>query len=245
MKIITVASLKGGIGKTTTALYLSQALRSLEKKILLIDLDQNNNLSNFMIKQFPKGNDLNEKNILNMLKGYAEISEFIWESNDGIDLIPAKKDIKNIDVEFATDPILGLRFRNDLKSLKYDFIIIDAHPATNTGLRCAILASDEIICPVEPSVWSSQGIDDIEIERQNASKAMKNEIKLRALISKCTLKKADELKPILKKKGYQVFQTAIVNSEAIKISNDISEFLNEKTGKAFPMFVSLAKEILK
>jgi hypothetical protein len=36
-----------------------------------------------------------------------------------------------------------------------------------------------------------------------------------------------------------------VNSEAIKISNDISEFLNEKTGKTFPMFLSLAKEILK
>ena len=46
MKIISIINQKGGVGKTTTALNLSTALRKKNKKILLVDLDPQCNLSN-------------------------------------------------------------------------------------------------------------------------------------------------------------------------------------------------------
>ncbi|WP_036065616.1 ParA family protein, partial [Leptospira weilii] len=62
MNIITLANLKGGVAKTTTAINLSIQLREKRKRVLCMDLDLNNNLTDFFLRGV-REEELDERNI--------------------------------------------------------------------------------------------------------------------------------------------------------------------------------------
>jgi len=163
MKVISVANQKGGVGKTSTAIELGAAIAESGRKVLLIDLDQQHNLSNYI------GADLSAPSIYEVLKGETPIKNAIQpvESVEGLFVIPASNKLSKADREFIDtgDPHLledVIYLIQTDGSLEFDYIIIDNSPSRSILLTMSYIASDYVIIPTECDSGSLDGVKSIE-----------------------------------------------------------------------------------
>ena len=139
-KIFTIASVSGGVGKTTTVLNLAGILSSLEKKVLIIDLDlTSSDVAAILNVEY-------DYNIYNMFEDlnnnkFESIKEYISSYNDFIDILPAPKDPR-LGRKITISTLKTIIYKT---SLKYDVILIDTnHVLTDMNLL-ALDLSDEIL----------------------------------------------------------------------------------------------------
>lgn len=156
MKVITIINQKGGVAKTTTSHNLSYCLKAKGHKVLIIDLDSQENLS-----YIARANK-NIKSIFEVLNNETNINETIQKTESGADIIRANKKLSIIDnVLNATGKEYRLKEKiAELKS-KYDFIIIDTPPALNILTINSLVASNEIIITALADILSLQGIENL------------------------------------------------------------------------------------
>ena len=142
--LISIASGKGGTGKTTTTANLSIALGKLGKKVLAIDADLTMaNLSLVM------GIDDAEITIHDVLSGEASISDAIYQTSfENVDLIPAAIDWEHVK---KADP---RKLPGTIKPLKeyYDFVIIDCPAGLQMDAMNAMLSGEEVILITNPEI---------------------------------------------------------------------------------------------
>lgn len=152
MKVITVANQKGGVGKTTTAQALISGLNARGYKVLGIDLDGQRNLTlaTGATKQGPTS--------LGILTGETKAKDAIQKTSEA-DIIPATAKLSNADALIET----GEELKEALKAVKsdYDYCIIDTPPQLSSRTISALIASDTVVIPAEPSLFSLQGIDEL------------------------------------------------------------------------------------
>ena len=166
MQILTVAVIKGGTGKTTTAAALAQAAAAAGKKVLAVDLDPQANLSLFI------GADQNSPGSYQLLHG-TDPAQLIQSTAQGIDAIAASPDLATE----RTTPASAKRLQTALKPLKnvYDLIIIDTPPQMGELLYNALQAATGLIIPLESDNSSLQGlyqIADIAHQMQRSNPAL-------------------------------------------------------------------------
>lgn len=171
MKVITVATQKGGVGKTTTALALTAGLTERGYKTLLVDVEGQRNAS------LTVGTQSDKPTVLEVLTGEATAREAITESLIG-DFISGNKRLSLID-KLIDEERQYTALRDALKPLNrsYDYCIIDTPPALGTLTLNALTASDFVIVPCEADLYSLQGLTDlaetIEAVRAGTNKKLK------------------------------------------------------------------------
>ena len=149
MQIITVATVKGGAGKTTTAAALAQAAVFRGKRALLIDLDPQADLS------FMTGADLNAPGSYELLHG-TPAREVIQSTEQGIDIMTASTDL----AAEKTTPASALRLQEGIAPIKknYDLIVIDTPPQISEPLFNGIQAATGLVIPLEADGNNLQGL---------------------------------------------------------------------------------------
>ena len=161
LKKIAIINNKGGVGKSTTAVQLSHGLAKLDFKILLIDLDGQNDSSLFL--GFTE-NDYN-KTFYDLLdKRYpANLKECIINARDNLDLLP-NSHIQDINAEFHRESRIDIimeELLSELNNMDYDFLIIDCGPQ-RTKINDAVLCYvDHVIMPVQVETASVRAIGNI------------------------------------------------------------------------------------
>ena len=158
-KVITINVQKGGVGKTTTAHELASNLTMMGKKVLVIDLDPQQNLSKF------SGAPLTGYfTIYEILKGECDFVDAIHEMKN-YHVVTAHKKMLEADKEF-TDWSDVYKLTDALKPVKevYDYIVIDTPPALGILPNMALTAADYVVIPVEASAAGIQGLGQL-IER--------------------------------------------------------------------------------
>jgi chromosome partitioning protein len=173
---------KGGCGKTTTAINLSAYLAEFGKKVLLIDLDpQGHSTSGFNIKE-----SMVEIGLFDVFTKQASLEDVIkLQVYHGLDLAPTTVRLSAIEQylsgTFERERQLRYHIERLTAPFVYDFIIIDCPPHLGLLVFNALMASTEVIVPIEPSSFSLQGIDKlletIELLKENA----RHEVKVMAL----------------------------------------------------------------
>lgn len=153
MKIITVAAVKGGTGKTTTATALAQAGASKKKKVLAVDMDAQSNLT------FALNGDSDRAGVYELLEGAAPAADLIQTTPQGVDLLPARADLAAV----KTSPGSAGRLQRALEEVsgQYDLIIIDTPPATGELQNNALFAATDLLIPLETDINSLQGLYSI------------------------------------------------------------------------------------
>lgn len=150
-KIISIANFKGGVGKTTSTVNIGAGLSMEGKRILLIDLDPQFNLTQSL------GLLDADKPIYGALRGeYAlepiAITEGLFIIPSSLDLIKAEIELSG---EFKREEILS-RLIAPLTH-QYDYILIDCPPSLGLLTINAFIASDEIYVPIEAEFLALKG----------------------------------------------------------------------------------------
>lgn len=147
MKIAFVNQ-KGGVAKTTSCHNIGAALARAGKKVLLVDLDPQGNLT------WNAGVRDPEVTISDILHGDAKVAQTILHLKN-YDLIPSDPGTSTIGAE-APDLL-----RKALKRLQYDYILIDCSPSLGPLTVQALIAADMVIIPVTPQFLPVVGVTQI------------------------------------------------------------------------------------
>ena len=161
MKKIAVLNNKGGVGKSTIAVQISHGLAKLGFKVILVDLDGQNDSSLFLgvsSSEYKKTfYDLIDK------RNKININDCILNVRENLDLLPNSR-IEEINAEFYREPRIDLILDEKLEGLEtmdYDFVIIDCGPQrtkVNDAVLCYI---DNIVMPVQVEAASVRACGSI------------------------------------------------------------------------------------
>lgn len=149
MKKIAILNNKGGVGKSTVAVQLSHGLAKLGFKVILLDLDGQNDSSLFL---GINDNDYN-KTFYDLIEKRSDVTldDCIIPARENLDLLP-NSNIEEINAEFYRESRIDLVLSEKLKGLEkkdYDFIIIDCGPQRTRVNDAVLCYVDNIVMPVQ------------------------------------------------------------------------------------------------
>lgn len=157
-KIIAVVNQKGGVGKTTTAVNLTAALKELGQKVLLCDFDPQANATSGM------GLDKRKikYSIYDVVINEVAPEEAIISTNYG-DVLPASADLAGAAVELISAQHRELQLEKALQKVKgnYDVIFVDCPPSLELLTLNGLCASDGILVPVQCEYYALEGLSDL------------------------------------------------------------------------------------
>ena len=153
--IIAIANHKGGVGKTTSTQNIGVALQQNGKKVLLVDLDPQANLSDAF------GYEEVETAIYDALTEKAELP--IISITKNLDLVPSSLDLSVAEIELSGRTGREYILKDLLESVKkdYDYILIDCPPSLGLLTINALAASTEAYIPLDSQYFSMKGLDKL------------------------------------------------------------------------------------
>jgi chromosome partitioning protein len=157
MHIIAIVNQKGGCGKTTTAINLAAVLGQQDTRVLLIDMDPQGHAS---LGLGVAGAEL--AGLYELLKGDRRLDEVIQSGvTRGVDLIPGNISLAAAEHLLADQPDRDRQLSRHLAMLegRYDCVVLDCPPALGLLSVNALRAADRVLIPVEPSLYSLDGIE--------------------------------------------------------------------------------------
>jgi chromosome partitioning protein len=159
-RIIAIASQKGGVGKTTTAINLGACLAQESRRVLLVDFDPQGNASSGL---GINGNDLRHT-IYEVLIGDAETREaIIATALANLDLLPTGQNLSGAEVELVGMMARETKLKNCLAKVRddYDFILIDSPPSLGLLTVNALTAADSVLIPLQCEYLALEGLTQL------------------------------------------------------------------------------------
>ena len=163
---IAIGNQKGGVGKTTSTACIGAALALQGKRVLLIDLDAQQNLT-FTLTQ----NEDPETSIYDTLVKDQPLP--IISIRENLDLVPASLDLARAEIDMATMMAREgiLKSYLDEQKEKYDYILMDCSPSLGIVTTNALVAADKLYIPLTAKALPLKGLtmlDDIvrEVKRR-------------------------------------------------------------------------------
>lgn len=153
--IISIGNLRGGIGKTTSVIYIAHCLNEIGKSTLVVDKDPQANISSFYNVDF---SFMQKFNIMTALENKKLLDKCIAKIDDKLGIIPATIKLADFESNFAGEYGKELLLKDLISApLPYDHILIDTPPSFGIITRNVLFASDVLIIPVDPHIWSLEG----------------------------------------------------------------------------------------
>jgi chromosome partitioning protein len=153
--IIAVSNHKGGVGKTTSTLNIGAGLNQLGKKVLLIDLDPQANLS----QSFAISNS--DYNIYGAIRGLYPIKPI--NILEGLDIVASTVDLSGAEIELSGEPGREFILKELIDPLKsnYDYILIDCPPSLSLLTINALTCSNNVYIPLQAEFLALQGLSKL------------------------------------------------------------------------------------
>ena len=250
-RIIAITNQKGGVGKTNITFNLSGALAEKKKKILLIDLDQQGNLSSAFLDSI-YSLKMTVADIL-LDDGMPILRAVQKTSFQKINIIPSNIDLSKIDIQLAGEPDAQYFLADKLDEIKggYHYIIIDCPPSLGLATRIGLVASEEVIIPLECQEWAVKGTAHLRGAIAKIRKRANPKLKIMGyLINRYDgRRKLEEVyrETILDRFKDKVFKVELKNSiryaEAATFKRPITSYL--PLSKQAETYRRLAQEILE
>ena len=217
MHTISICNKKGGTGKTTLTANIAYELAYRGKKVLMLDLDAQSDLTAIYRPANFSGPD-----ILDVLQKKCRISEAVVRINDNLFLVPGSKDIASFDFAGSVGALLPVV--KHFAAKKMDFALIDHPPSLHEAALAGLAASDGALIVSEPEFLSvkniSQLVKDLNIIKKTLQPDLRilgvafNKIDLRRNLTSDTLAKC---RSIL---GKSMFDTTVSIDSAIPNSHN-------------------------
>ena len=246
MKTIALFNQKGGVGKTTSAANIGAGLARLGKRVLLIDMDPQANLT-YSLGLDPFSLDAS---IYELLDGKAALADTI-RTRDGFDLIPAAIQLAGAELHFAGVPGREMLLRDVLQETAgYDYALIDCPPSLGLLTLNALTACQTVYIPIQAELLPLQGLrqlmDTVELVRKRLNPGIKITGVITTFYDPRKIMQRTVLERIGEQFGGKVFKSPIrVNvalAEAPGQGQTIFEYSPDSNGAAD--YLALCREIL-
>ncbi|MGR3310693.1 MAG: ParA family protein [Candidatus Brocadiales bacterium] len=249
MRCIAVINQKGGVGKTTSVANLGACLALLGKKVLVMDLDPQANLSIHL------GVDIyeNKHSIYQLISGSCKPEEVTFKTEvENLDIIPANIDLAGAEIELVgmvgRETILKEHLGNTLE--KYDYVLIDCPPSLGLLTLNALTTANEIFIPLQTEFFALQGVSKLMDTFEIVRRRLNSNLKITGIIPCMHTTRTKLNQEVLEKiKGYfedKVFKTIIRKN--IKLSESPSYgkpiVTYEPKSHGAEDYTALAKEIV-
>jgi chromosome partitioning protein len=159
-KFLAIANQKGGVGKTTTAINLAASLAANDIRVLVVDSDPQGNATTGL----GVAKNTSRPSLYHVLLGDTELSQAIVKTEfEGLDLIPADKNLVGANLELIEVPERESRLRERLSPLRdqYRYVLIDCPPALDLLTLNALLAADSVLVPIQCEFFALEGISEL------------------------------------------------------------------------------------
>ena len=244
-KIISLLNHKGGVGKTTSAINIGAGMAELGKRVLLIDLDPQANLS------LSLGIPRQRETIYEALRGESELVPY--NVKEGLDVVMSTLDLSGAEMELINEAGREFILRELFQPIRndYDFIIIDCPPSLGLLTLNALTSSDYVYIPLQTEFLALQGLAKIKQVIDKVRFRLNKKLEIGGVIATMydhrKVLNRDVVDTIKKYFGQKVFNTLIRDNvslaEAPAQRMDIFGYNSKSKGARD--YLALCKEILE
>ncbi len=159
MRRVAIINQKGGVGKTTTTANLAAAVARSGKRVLLIDLDPQAHLTLHFGVELSDG----QANIYDLLADTTPAAEVAVSVSDRMSILPADIDLAGVEARLINVPGREVLLREALEGFatEFDVVLIDCPPALGVLTINALVASTEVIIPLQAHFFALQGLSKL------------------------------------------------------------------------------------
>lgn len=249
MEIFSITNQKGGTGKTTTAVNLGRALAFYKKKVLLIDLDPQANLTYSFGIRSPETTISDA--LRSMMQG-ENIFKSILISKEGLDIAPASRDLADLELSLIRKVDRENVLKNCLKGLQgYDFVFIDSAPSLSILTVNSLNSADGVLIPLQMEILALEGLTQLFITINEVKRELNNRLKIEGIIPsmfdnrrKLSIEILEQVRINVKERIFNtVIRECVKIAEAPSFAKSVIQY--SPFSHATEDFLKLAKEFLK
>jgi chromosome partitioning protein len=247
--IVAVLNQKGGVGKTTTAINIATYLSKSGKKVLLIDSDPQGNATSGL------GLDKTrlKATLCDVIVSGVDVDKVVLQTPfKDLYILPTDARLASAEIDISARPEREKILANALKSVSkdFDYIIIDCPPALGLLTINALVASNQVLIPVQAEYYALEGLSQLLQVMQQVQKHHNPELELMGVVvtmfDKRNALSQQVYGEVGKHFGDKLFKNVIPRNvrlaEAPSYGQPISEY--DKWSKGAKAYKALTKEII-
>ena len=252
-KVIAVANQKGGVGKSTTVYNLGAGLAMQGKKVLLLDVDPQGDLTKMLGLRKPNDLPLTLGNAMNDIVAGVSGGDHPEICHHHEDFVPGNRTLSAVEVGLVNIMSRETVLRQYVNQIKkdYDYVLLDCRPSLGMLVINALSASDYVLIPVQAEYFAAENMTELV----NTVQSIKRQINPKLKIGGVFMTMANETnfrKDIVASvkaaygKRLPIMQTVIPATVRLaEISTaDHSIFKHEPKGRAAEAYRTLVKEVM-
>ena len=255
-KVISVANQKGGVGKSTSVYNLGAGLALNGKKVLLIDVDPQGDLTKMLGLRKPHdlqrtlGDAMNEVVLGKQPMEHTEVMQHF----EGFDFVPGNRSLSAVEVGLVNVMSRETVLRQYVDSVKggYDYVLLDCRPSLGMLVINALAASDYVLIPVQADYLAAEDMTELVGTVQQVKRQINPKLKIGGVfltMANDTNFRKETVRAVKENFGKQLPVLNTVIPATVRLAEistaDKSIFRHEPGGKAAEAYGSLVKEVLE
>jgi chromosome partitioning protein len=163
-RVLAVANQKGGVGKTTTTINLAASLALVHRRVLVVDVDPQGNLTSGLGQRNHAADAGTVYDALTTPEPTRDARPFVIPAGvDNLSLIPADRNLTGAEIEMVSLSSREERLRMLLQTVRddYDYVFVDCPPSLGLLTLNALVAADAVIIPLHCEYFALEGLADL------------------------------------------------------------------------------------
>jgi len=176
MRKICVINQKGGVGKTTTVVSLAVGLSRKGRKVLILDMDAQGNVSSYLCAHA-------DRNMYHVLVEGEDPKNCIVNIAENLDVIPSNKDLIKAELSLAGTPSRETVLKRALAGIRgYEYVLVDCPPSVSLLSQNAMTYCSEAFIPVATEYLAVDGLKKITVQIDEINDLFNTKLKITAII---------------------------------------------------------------
>lgn len=254
-KVFAVANQKGGVAKTTSTFCIGAGLAARGKRVLLLDVDPQGDLTKMLGMRHPNLLTVSLSTVMDAVVANRELTDHpeILHHKEGFDFIPANRSLSAVEIGLVNVMSRETVLREYLDSVKgdYDYVLMDCRPSLGMLVINALSAADYVLVPVQADYLAAEDMTELVSTVQSIRRQINPRLKIGGvfltMVSETNFRR-EVAASVRNEFGRRlpVLQTAIPATVRLaEISTaDKSIFLHDPKGRAAAAYDNLVREVM-